>query len=349
MPIYVTDEGQSVSTHSMLKTFRRCPKQAQFKYVDRLKPRRPGKPLSRGVWLHYLLEAYHLGNDWLAVHKKLSKKFNEMFDEEKDYYGDMPNECYRIMVSYIWYYKLDPWKVLDTEFVLETEFPDGTLYRCRIDMLVETQFGLYLVDHKSHKTLPDHSFRLLDGQSALYVWCALRNKIPVEGFIWNYLRTKAPSVPQLTLSGRRSRRRMDTDYPTFVREIKRWQENGYKITRGDIEFANHLKSIRYQPGEPQVSTFFRRDPLEKQPDMLRRVALENYHTSRRMHGYDFGSRDTVERIVDRACSFSCAYTDLCTIELMGGNTRPLSRQNYTTGDPLDYYNDNDAAYSKESN
>jgi hypothetical protein len=80
--------------------------------------------------------------------------------------------------------------------------------------------------------------------------------------------------------------------------------------------------------------------------MLRRVALENYHTSRKMHGYDFGNRDAVERVVDRSCSFSCSYVDLCTAELMGDNIRPIMRQNYTEGDPLDYYNDNEFAYQK---
>jgi hypothetical protein len=42
--LYTDDKtGKLISTHSMLKTFRRCPKQAEFKYVHRLKPRRLGK------------------------------------------------------------------------------------------------------------------------------------------------------------------------------------------------------------------------------------------------------------------------------------------------------------------
>ena len=347
MPLYVTDEGQSVSTQSMLKTFRRCPKQAEYKYVRRLKPRLLGKPLSRGTWLHYLLEAHHGGGDWKAVHQQLTNKFNDMFDEERDYYGDMPTECYNLMLGYIWHYKDDPWKVLETEFVLETELPDGTIFRARVDAMVETIFGIYLVDHKSHKTLPDHNFRLLDGQSALYVWAALRNRLPIEGFIWNYIRTKAPSIPERTLAGRRSRRKMDTDWQTYTRTLRKWQLDGYKVTKDDIEFGNRLKSYRYKPGEPQLSSFFRRDVLEKQPDMLRRVALENYRTSRRMHDYDFSDPDRVERVVDRSCAFSCSYTDLCITELMGGNPRPLIRNNYTEGDPLDYYNDNDTPYSRE--
>lgn len=332
------DDGRVISTHSMLKTFRRCPKQAEYKYVHRYKPRLLAKPLRRGTWLHLLLEDYHMGRDWEATHLKLSREFDKLFDEERDFYGDLPAECKQLMLSYIWHYKFDPWKVLETEFKVETEFPDGSIYRAKCDMLIENRFGLWLVDHKTHKTLPDHEFRLLDAQSALYLWACLRNKIPVEGFIWNYLRTKAPSLPKQLKAGGLSRRAIDTDYPTYYKEVKRLQaECGLKITPAIIDKANYLKSLRFQPDQPQLSTFFRRDTLEKQPAMLKEVALENYRTAKRMHTYDFSK--AVERVVDTSCKFTCSYRGPCTVELMGGNIHPLIKQNYTLGDPLEYYED----------
>lgn len=339
--LYV-DDGRAIATHSMLKTFRRCPKQAEYKYVYRLKPRLPGKPLSRGSWMHELLEEYHMGRDWEFRHKLLSAKFHKMFDEEQDFYGDMPTECLRLMHAYIWHYKFDAWKVIETEFTVETEFPDGTIYRGKVDALIENRFGLWLVDHKTHKTLPSSQYRLRDGQSALYLWACLRNKIPVEGFIWNYLRTKAPSTPKLAYEGkpnqRLSKTETDTDYLTFTRAVKELKETkGLKITHDIIEKANYLKLLRYQPDQPQLSTFFRRDTLEKKPAMLTQVALENYRTAKRMNTYDF-SRG-VERVVDRSCDFTCSFQDICNVELMGGNMRPLVKSNYTVGDPMDYYQD----------
>lgn len=337
--LYV-DNGRRISTHSMLKTFRRCPKQAQYKYAERLKPKLLGKPLRKGTWMHSLLEEHHAGRDWEAKHKELTRQFNQMFDEEKDFYGDLPTECYRLMKSYIWHYKADPWKVLETEFTVETEFPDGTIYRGRCDALIENRFGLWLVDHKNMRTLPDHGFRLLDGQSALYLWACLRNKINVQGFIWNYLRTKAPSIPHQNLNGNLSRAKIDTDYPTYVGEVKRLQqESGLKVTAEIKAKANSLLAQRFQPDTMQTSSFFRRDTLEKSNSMLKRVATENYHTSQRMHTYDFTRVDRVERVVERGCAFSCSYVDLCTVELMGGNPKPLRKQNYTIGDPMDYYQD----------
>lgn len=343
MPGLYFDESvdKYVVTHSMIKAFRRCPRQTLYKQVERLKPRVLTKPLKRGTWMHSLLEEHHAGRDWQKMHRALSTKYDEMFDEEKAEYGDLPTECNQLMESYIWHYANDPWKVLETEFTLEAEFPDGTLYRGKIDALVENQFGLWIVDHKTHGQFPDRAFRILDAQSALYIWAAKKMGMDIQGFQWNYLKTKAPSKPTLLKDGSRLSKRMgDTDYLTYTREIQKLKrERGYRITRADVEFANRLKAQRYVPGEPQLSEFFRRDILEKDDDMLKRVASEAYHTAKRMAKYPFHQRDIVERNTDdRGCRYMCSYTDLCTVELVGGNTRPLMK-NYKVGDPQDYYQD----------
>lgn len=342
-PALYVDDGQAISTHSMLKTMRRCPKQAQFKYVYRLKPRLLSSPLRRGTWVHLLLEEHHSGGDWRAMHKQLSDQFNTMFDEERDFYGDLPTEIEHLMSSYEWHYALDPWKVLETEFTLEFEWPDGSLYRGKVDMLVETQFGLYLVDHKSHKSLPKLGFRLLDGQSALYSYAALKNKIPVQGFIWNYIKWKPPTVPKLVDRDRRlSRTAIETDYPTYTKALKQYKakhSDTFRITSEYIEMQRRLKAQQYRHGEPQNSPFFLRSILEKDVDMLKKVAREHYHTSKRMNAYDFSSEAPVERVIERGCEFSCSYVDLCTIDLMGGNINPLVKQNYIVGDPMSYYQD----------
>lgn len=343
-------EGARISTHSMLKTFRRCPKQAEYKYVHRLKPKRLGSPLKRGTWVHALLEAHGKGEDWMKVHEAYTRKFNLLFDEEKDFYGDMPTEILAIMRSYLWHYKNDPWEWIDNEFQLEAKLPDGTIYRGKVDGLIRNEFGLWLVDHKTHKTLPDHNFRLLDAQSALYLWAAIENDIPVNGFIWNYIRWKAPSTPKLLKDGSRiSDAACDTDYPTFVRALKKYKEENpnFVIRPQDREKAAYLKSLQYKHGEMQRSDMFRRDILEKTPDMIERVVQGAYTTSLRMHEYDFSFADAVERVPDRSCTFSCSYTDICTAELMTGDATMLMKQNYTQGDPNDYYNDDRGQFDKE--
>lgn len=346
-PLYPHKEtGQAILTNSMLGAFRRCIKQSEYKYVHRLKPKRLGSPLKRGTWVHELLEEDARGGDWRKLHKKLTAKFNNMFDEEKDFYGDMPTEILRIMKSYFWHYKADTWKWHEVELELTAEMPNGVLLRIKFDGLIENQFGLWLVDHKTHKTLPNHEYRMLDTQSPIYTWVAHQNDIPVNGFIWNYLRWKAPSIPALvyanTSNPRLSKSTVDTDYPTYKKAIK-----DYELDPAPYEERlAYYKKLRYVQGEPQASSFFRRDVFEKSPELIERVLKEAMRTADRMNTYDWSDTDAVERTVGRHCQFMCSYTDLCTNELMGNNTRPLIRQNYEVGDPMSYYHDRNGETDK---
>jgi len=333
-----------VITHSAIKTFRRCPRQYYYKYVRRLKPRTTGTPLKRGTWMHELLEAHHSGMDWKLRHIELCAQYDTLLDEEKDYYGDLPEECYALMRAYVYYYEDDPWQTHETEFTIETELPLKSalvVYRGRVDILFENVFGLWIGDHKTHGRLPGLTFRLLDAQSALYMWAALERGLEVQGFMWNYLRTTGPSKPRVVKAGNRLYKNLsDTDYHTFGMEIKRLLKTGeLRAMTPDIKaHLLRLKAERYSPGEPQTSPFFRRDPLEKDDDMLDRVITETVHTVARIRAYPFHKPDMVERSIDRGCEW-CPFADLCTAELMGSNTKSLLKNNFREGDPMEYYQD----------
>lgn len=332
-----------IITHSMLKTFRRCPMCSYLKYVRRLKTKRLKPQLKRGTWVHALLEAQGNGEDWRKLHAKYVHQFNQMFDEEKDYYGDLPTEIGRIMESYAWHYKNDPWHYIANEFTLEAEFPDGTLYRGKVDALIENEYGLWLVDHKTHRSLPDLQFRLRDSQSALYLWAARENGLPVQGFIWNYIKWKAPSTPKLLAKADRiSDSACDTDYPTFVKALKKYKEEHpttFKIRPQDRARAQYLKSQQYEHGKPSTSEFFRRDILEKSDEMLDRVMDFNYRTALRMQNYDFEDVRHIEMADPSMRGFFEDYEDLHVAHVMDGDLERMIRLNYRIGDPNDYYQD----------
>jgi hypothetical protein len=344
--LYVDPEiDAEVVTHSSLKVMRRCPKQYDYKYIQRLAPKRLSKPLERGTWMHALLEEHHSGRDWRAEHLRRSAKFSDLLDEEKDYYGDLPLELEALMEAYLWYYEDDPVRCIETEYTIETELPNGVVYRGKVDAIMEDQFGLWIWDHKTHKSLPDLNFRLLDGQSALYLWAALRKGLGVQGFKWNYIRTVAPSKPKAIKDGSRLSKVLgDTDYKTYKAEVQRLMRVG-ELSKRPTDLDNikatlrYLKQQKYRPGEPQTSPFFRRDSLEKGEEMLHRVAMENYHTVQRIQRYPFHKQDSIERMVDRGCTYTCSFVDLCTVELMGGNPRAIRINNYRTKDPMHYYQD----------
>lgn len=352
--LYLNEKGEVISTHSMLQTFARCPKQAQYKYAERLKKRYATArdvPLKRGTWFHSLLEEHYVGRSWQKKHRELSARYAELFDEEKEALGDLPDECLRLMRSYLWHYgadKSDPyhgWEVEGTEITLECPWPDGKgIYRCRIDILYRDEFGLWIGDHKSNKALPNHRHRLADHASARYIWAARENGLDVRGFVWNYVRTKAPTVPKMVYVGT-SRERLstaviDTDYLTAYRAIKGYLDAGHKLDPETYRpMLRHLKSQRWEHGKVQSSLFFRRDVLEKDDDMLARVVAASMRTRDRMHGYDWDDTESVERVTDRSCDWMCDYVDLCTAELFYGDASHIRRKNFRAGDPLDYYQD----------
>lgn len=352
LPALYVDDGKRITTHSMLKQYLRCPKASQYKYAERLKPRMAtvrDKPLRRGTWMHELLEVHYRGEDWKERHAELTAKFNRLFDEEKDALGDLPTECAALMRSYLWHYganKDDPfhgWEVLGTEITLEAVWPDSEdgldIYRCRLDMLIRDQYGLLVGDHKTHKVLPGHTARTLDAASPLYIWAARENGYDVRGFLWNYIRTKAPSSPKLVYVGKAneglSKSAIDTDWPTYARAIKTY---GLDHTAEPYRSRlRHLKSQRWQPGMPQTSSFFQREILEKDDEMVARTVARMMKTRDRMHA-DYDDYEMVELSTDRSCDW-CTFRQLCEVEAYGGNGDFVRRKQFRVGDPLDYYQD----------
>lgn len=352
LPALYVDGGKRITTHSMLKSYLRCPKQAQYKYAERLKKKvltRRDKPLRRGVWMHELLEVYYRGEDWRKRHAELTAKFNNLFDEEKDELGDLPTECLALMKSYLWHYganKDDPmhgWKVHGTEITLECPWPDSEdgldVYRCRVDVMYEDDWGWWIGDHKSHKSLPSMGFRVLDTASPLYIWCARENGYDVQGFVWNYLRTKVPTTPQMVYVGtareRLSQAAIDTDWPTYARAIKAYGlDHTAEPYRSKLR---ELRSHRWQHGVTQTSPFFRREVLEKDDDMIARVVAAMMKTRDRMHS-DYDDFETVARSSDRSCDW-CDYGQVCMAELFTGEAQQIRRKMFRVGDPLDYYQD----------
>lgn len=351
-PALYLDDGKRITTHSMLKQMARCPKATQYKYAERLKPRlltQRDKPLQRGTWIHALLQEHYAGRSWRDMHEQFCERFAKLFDEEKEALGDLPNEVRQLMVSYLWHYgadKTDPfhgWDVKGTEVTLECPWPDSEdgldIYRCRVDILYEDEWGLWIGDHKSNKKLPDTTFRILDAASPLYVWCARENGLNVRGFVWNYIRAKAPTYPKLAYEGtpreRLSKQAIDTDYPTFLRGIKALglDPDDYRAE------LKRLRAQRWEHGKPQSSPFFRRDTLEKDDEMLARVVAVAMKTRDRLHEYDWDEPEMVERSPDRSCSWMCSFTSLCETELFDGNAENIRRQQFRVGDPLDYYQD----------
>lgn len=328
-----------VITNSLIKSFKGCQQQTKYKHVDLIGPKLSrSKPLKRGNWFHELLEAKYKGESVTAAHKMNISKFNKLFDEEKEILGDLPHEMAALYKSYQWYYRADDsWTVHEVEIKLEAELPNGMQGQGKADLLIEDEYGLWVVDHKTHKRLPNFEYRLLDYQSAYYIWLFRQCGIPVRGFIWNYIVPTAPHPIKFNKNGQLSKRQPAVmDYPTANRGLTDFQRRNPEVQA----ILSNLESIRYNRDVPQISPIFRRDLMEKSDDMVMSIMTDISRTADR---YERFVRDLeadpdtpIERAVNHNCQW-CAYKSLCVSELAGLDSEGVRRREYTSHDPYEYY------------
>ncbi|UJQ86212.1 Cas4 family exonuclease [Gordonia phage GiKK] len=331
-------------TNSLIKSFKGCQQATKYKHVERIGPKlNTAQPLTRGTWFHEMLEAYYLGKSVTDVHKREIAKYGKLTDEEKDALGDLPRDMARLFKGYRWHYRDDKsWTVHDAEIKLEADLPSGLQAQGKADMIVEDEYGLWLVDHKTHKSLPRTEYRLLDFQSKLYIWMARKCGIPVLGFIWNYIVPKAPEPLKFNQNGDLSKRQPHTDYPTALRSA---QEHDALQDPGVIAILTLLEQQRYQRDVVQSSPVFRRDLLEFDDATIDRVIADIDHTAQRYADWRerlaLDPEAIVERSVSRGCDW-CAYRTLCVAELAGNDADGIRRREFTQHDPFAYYEGSDA-------
>lgn len=308
-------------TNSMIKSYQHCKRQYNYKFVEQLIPKHKGLPLYRGSWLHELLEAKYAGGDWRSKNDELAETFHALFAEEREMYGDLPSICEKIMESYDYHWRKEDesFNVIEVETEHEVDLPHGHTLKFRIDAVIEDEYGRWLMEHKSHKTIPNADYRFMDMQTARYVWGLNEKGYDLTGVLWNYIRTKEPTKPEMTQSGRLSRRRIDTDVLTYVRALKE-----YGLDLGD--HRDDILRLKHH------NTFFRRERVPKPQQVIETLVEDAVHIA-----------DEIERgflpirSIDRSCEFMCSYLDLCVTSLYGGDVSDIVKSNYQEATSEDYY------------
>ena len=308
-------------SQSKLKTFRRCPKQYEYKYIEGLEPTRKSVPLALGNWIHSMLEAHYKGEDWLETYGELTHKFNGFLAEEKEHYGDLPGISARLMNGYMdfWEEEDKNLEIISVEEDFEVDIGKGLLFKFKPDMIVKDKRDgvISCWDHKSNKTLPDTEWRNTDIQSTLYLWALNQLGIKVDQFIFNYIRTKPPTVPRMTKAGRMSKVKIETDYPTLKSFI---EENDLVIDYNLQTWLDNLKAN---------SNFYKRISIAK-PQLLTNTMIEElYSTATMINFMDSDDDLAYYRVLNKACDWDCSFQDLCNADLMGSpQANQIRKQRY---------------------
>lgn len=313
---------------SELKTFQRCPKQWEYKYDQRLVPKQKTRPLYLGSWVHAALETHYKVGDWRIGHQEYVNDYNKLFEEEREQLETkrgkrgkpLPEIVTAIVKSYLWYYRDDGWTTHATEQAFEVDTPlkiDGKIQRLQgiIDLIVEDREGrLWVVDHKTAGTIPDAgAFHAMDPQLMLYPWAAKKAwDLDLAGIIYNYVKSKPPTVPQLTKKTREiSRRKVVTDYPTLYRFLR---ANGYDPN----DFRDALLPLR------KKSPFLRRYRLPREAFVTKEILRDALSTAKHIR-----EDKRRYRVITKDCASMCPYHDLCRLELNGFDTSLMRKKMYT--------------------
>lgn len=344
--------GMRVITQSMVSSFVGCPRETYYANVLGLRSRISSMPLTRGTWVHALLEERANGRDWLDKHNEMYEKaLMDSFQEEADV---LEQECYSIMLSYDWLYQDDVLEPIAAELSVERPIFNGkAIYRGRVDLVVRDQSGdVWLLDHKTHRTLPDWRYRELAFQNYSYLWACKKSPeylalgIPQpKGFIYDYCKTGVINLPKLTQSGKLSKafKATSSTYPVF----REWLIEQGMLTEimgedllaiEDDEERAHVEQLLVEMKNRDYTDTFRRDYMEFSPEQSNRQLKSFLTTARRMLNYDWSDPDKVERNLNQCSGFMCHYKDLTIADLMHGTSELEQKTRYTTtSNPLDYY------------
>ena len=284
-------------SHSALKMFQRCQLKWKYKYIDRLELDEPRPHLERGKNLHELLAAY--------------------YDEDEDFgtaYASAETEDVQLLERYLAKYDDDEWEVLHVEEEFEMTIGPYTVVYIP-DLVVKINDEVWIVDHKTTKNIPDEwdEYNMTDFQHLLYVAGMQEHYPNVQGFIFNYIRTKPPTRPKLIKDGSRiaNVRALDTDYDTL-------EEFATATNTLDSDVIAKLRILKHAPDK-----FFQRHFLPLNQAAVDQAVKDTHAVLAEMSDKEHGRAPSTypRHVLSKGAGYqscrSCEYQALCHTELMG--------------------------------
>jgi hypothetical protein len=301
-------------SYSEIKRWRFCRMSHYYNYVLGIIPKAKAKPLKLGSITHKSIETWAKTGEWSNILSSVEKEYKGMFEEERELYGDLPSTITRLMDGYLKKYAKER---RDYQLVEESLGPvpltKRTQFKMRIDRLTTTQAGLTLCETKTAKRLPDESMRLWDLQTILYVWALRELGYPVKAVLWDYVRTKAPTVPQILKNGSISKRDVDTTYEVYLDTIKK---NKLKV--------NDYQDILDELKGKSVDRFYKRVLLPVNDKMIETVLNDAKMTSLEMATI---RHLPVRNISGYTCP-RCFYSSICQASLRGLDSNFIIEKEY---------------------
>lgn len=328
---------------SKARAFRSCRQAYNYKYEQRLIRKRTKRPFVFGKIVHRMIEADAQGEDPSAVLDQIEIDDLPIFAAEKEMYGDIVTDIGVIMADYFDYHKdglrfvpvkdeTGEYRYAEHEFSvpLEELVPKadrarvrGIVFEGQVDGLGKTPNGLrWLVENKTFDRLPSDDERWRNVQSVVYVKVARHLKwMPkVDGTCWNYVMSKAPSVPQLLKDGSRLSVQKITTLPSVVRATLQ--------VHGLTEESHEELLLRAEQS--------RHEYFQRVYTPLNRTVGDNIFNGFVDTAVEMrDSRNRCDKNIGRHCGW-CDYEPLCRTELTGGDVEFAKEAEFALDDPEGY-------------
>jgi RecB family exonuclease len=315
---------------SRIKSWRRCHRLWWYKYVEGLVRRRPAVPLIRGTIIHALFDAKAKKKAIAQVLQKYQQEFGKLFLEQREEYGDLIGDCKRIFENYQRTYVDDKYKIVGSEIEVKVDLVPGIEFQGHIDKIwLDTTPRRWIVDYKTHKNILGDEQRFNDVQLVFYPWAwnSQNKKAPVDGVIWDYIRTKSPAIPEVLKNGTLSKRaNIDTDYATAIAAVTEYLK---KPAAGDSmhNYAEWLADIKARENK-----FFKRVFLPSPSrTLIDNVVIELITTAKEILSSNGAQQQC--RTMTKDCSW-CEYYQLCSAELRGQDSDFVRKTEFKINEKL---------------
>lgn len=312
-------------SHSRIKTFRRCFKKHDYRYNQRLSVKAKPAPLLKGTIIHEMIDAMVERKDPFKVSKEYASKYKQLFREQREEYGDdfIP-DIDRIFQAYQRTYADDKLKYerSEEEFRVPLVKKQIELIYVVDKIAIDPEGRRWLMDHKTCKSIPEEKDRFSDIQLVLYYWAENQrnSKANLDGVLWDYIRSKPPTVPeQLKNGGLSQAKSIATDYHTYAAELSR-------LRIDPKPYAAFLSELKKRG----TGDFFQRIRLPTPDKIMVRSVVEDARESAVQiadHGTELKARNLTKN-----CSWDCEFYKLCHAELRGLDADFVRKTHYEVRD-----------------
>jgi hypothetical protein len=312
-------------SQSKIKAWRQCRRKYHYSEVENLQRKRVPRPLKFGDLMHRMQDIHVAGEDHRKAIDELSIDEMNLFEQEREEYGNIIQDSLDIMAGYIEYYKNDGIKPIKfrgnyAEHEMEIKLTETIRLTGKIDWIVRTRNKRsWLSDHKTGKKQMSDSQMWRNVQSTVYhrMWEELGEK-PLDGTMWDLIWSKPPTAPKLKKDGEVSRAALVT-LPVVVRRfLKAHKGVSDEDAKALLDIARECEPRYYS------RVFMPRNP------QVERMLINDFTVTAREIERGHGKRKG--RNLDWHCD-SCQFNNLCQAKLLGLDYDFVKRTQYVKDAP----------------